>query len=316
MDYWTPYDDRLRSELVTFARTARRTIRSLSGEPPMEAAADWIAQLKRLEERARSSRPQDLKGLREEARRLWRALPQWTETPLTVSHADKRPNEEEAEGNTEEQRITPHPVPIGKHVLPPLPYPYDALEPSIDAQTMRLHHDEHHQSYVDGLNQAEKMMAKARKTGNFDLIKHWEREAAFHGAGHYLHTLFWEIMSPQGGGKPTGALAKQIQRDFGSFDAFKKHFSAAAEKVEGSGWALLIWAPRSHRLEILQAEKHQNLSQQDQIPLLALDVWEHAYYLKYPNKRKAYIDAWWNVVNWPAVDQRYRKARMLLWKPY
>ncbi len=208
------------------------------------------------------------------------------------------------------------PVPIGKHTLPPLPYPYDALEPYIDRETMYLHHNKHHRSYVEGLNQAEKMMAQARKTGDFNLIKHWEREAAFHGAGHYLHTIFWEIMSPKGGGKPTGEILQAIEHYFGDFSSFKKHFSHAAEKVEGSGWAILIWSPRAHHLEILQAEKHQNLSQQDGIPLLVLDVWEHAYYLKYRNRRKEYIDAWWNIVNWPAVNQRYLKARQLRWRPF
>jgi Fe-Mn family superoxide dismutase len=207
-------------------------------------------------------------------------------------------------------------VPIGKHKLPPLPYPYNALEPYIDEQTMRLHHDEHHQSYVNGLNQAEKMMELARQSGNYELIKHWEREAAFNGAGHYLHTIFWETMSPHGGGEPSGPLLKQIEHDFGSFEAFKKHFSMAAEKVEGGGWAILVWSPRSHRLEILQAEKHQNLSQQDVIPLLPLDVWEHAYYLKYPNRRKDYIEAWWNVVFWPQVQHRFKVARQVIWHPY
>lgn len=208
------------------------------------------------------------------------------------------------------------PVPIGQHTLPPLPYPYNALEPYIDEQTMRLHHDKHHRSYVDGLNQAEKKMAEARKNSDFSLIKHWEREAAFHGAGHYLHTIFWNIMSPQGGGKPDGKLARQIDQDFGSFEAFKKHFSQAAEKVEGGGWAILVWSPRSGRLEILQAEKHQNLSQWDVIPLLVLDVWEHAYYLKYQNNRAGYIEAWWNIVNWPHVAERYEQASRLRWTPY
>ncbi|MFC7441006.1 superoxide dismutase [Laceyella putida] len=212
--------------------------------------------------------------------------------------------------------IAYQPVPIGKHQLPPLPYPYDALEPYIDEKTMRIHHDEHHKKYVDDLNTAENMMEHARQTGDFSLIKHWEREAAFNGAGHYLHTLFWESMSPRGGGEPTGALRKQIIQDFGSVEAFKQHFSEAAEKVEGGGWAILVWSPRAQHLEILQAEKHQNLSQQDVIPLLPLDVWEHAYYLKYPNKRKEYIDAWWHVVNWPHVSERFRIARQILWQPY
>lgn len=208
------------------------------------------------------------------------------------------------------------PVPIGAHTLPPLPYPYKALEPHIDEQTMRIHHDKHHQSYVDGLNTAEKKLAEAREKDNFDLIKHWEREAAFNGAGHYLHTIFWNIMSPKGGSMPSGPIAEQIRDNFGSFDAFKRQFAQAAEKVEGGGWAILVWSPRSHRLEILQAEKHQNLSQWDVIPLLVLDVWEHSYYLKYQNKRADYIKAWWNVVNWAHVNERFEQASKLKWEPY
>ncbi|MDT0125620.1 Fe-Mn family superoxide dismutase [Paenibacillus sp. RRE4] len=208
------------------------------------------------------------------------------------------------------------PVPIGGHTLPPLPYAYNALEPHIDELTMRIHHDKHHQSYVDGLNVAEKKLAESRKKNNFELIKHWERELAFNGAGHYLHTIFWTIMNPAGGGKPAGMLAEQIKRDFGSYEAFKNQFTEAANKVEGSGWAMLVWSPRAHRLEILQAEKHQNLSQSDIVPLLPLDVWEHAYYLKHQNERKKYIEDWWNVVYWPAVAERYETARKLLWPPY
>jgi superoxide dismutase, Fe-Mn family len=208
------------------------------------------------------------------------------------------------------------PVPIGGHSLPPLLYAYNALEPYISAEIMRLHHDKHHQSYVDGLNKAEKKMQEARRSGDYDLIKHWEREAAFHGAGHYLHSIFWEVMSPEGGGEPDGELLDQIRTDFGSFDKMKEHFSAAANAVEGGGWAILVWSPRSRRLEILQAEKHQNLSQQDQIPLLVLDVWEHAYYLQYKNERKPYIQNWWNTVQWPEVKRRYETARRVQWHPY
>jgi superoxide dismutase, Fe-Mn family len=208
------------------------------------------------------------------------------------------------------------PVPIGGHTLPPLPYPYNALEPYIDRRIMKLHHDKHHQSYVDGLNKAEKEMEKARRNNDFSLIKHWEREAAFHGAGHYLHTIFWNVMSPQGGGRPKGALSAEINRTFGSFDQFKRHYSEAAKNVEAVGWAILVWAPRSHRLEILQAEKHQNLSQWDVIPLLVLDVWEHSYYLQYENNRGKYVDNWWNVVNWNEVEKRYNEAKKVRWQPY
>lgn len=182
-------------------------------------------------------------------------------------------------------------VPVGGHTLPPLPYAYDALEPHIDAETMRVHHDVlHKKNYVDNLNKAEVSLAKARSSNQFDLVKHWEGELAFNGAGHYLHTIFWNVMSPSGGGKATGPIAAEINSYFGSFDAFKKHFSAAAEKkVQGPGWAMLVWSPRSRHLEILQVEKHQNLSQQDIIPLLVLDVWEHSYYLKYHSDRKKNI---------------------------
>ncbi|MCD9024540.1 Fe-Mn family superoxide dismutase [Cohnella silvisoli] len=219
-------------------------------------------------------------------------------------------------GQQDVNASTVNPVPIGGHKLPPLPYSYKALEPYIDEKTMRIHHDKHHQSYVDGLNTAEKKLEEARRTGDFDLVKHWERELAFNGAGHYLHTLFWDAMSPRGGGKPSGAMLEGINRSFGSYDAFKKQFTEAANKVEGGGWAILVWSPRSHRLEILTAEKHQNLSQWDVVPLLPLDVWEHAYYLKHQNERAAYIRDWWNVVNWPYVTERYAKARTLEWVPY
>lgn len=212
--------------------------------------------------------------------------------------------------------LSQRPVPIGEHVLPPLPYAYDALEPHIDEQTMRLHHDTHHRSYVEGLNKAEQQMERARNENNYELIKHWQREASFNGAGHYLHTIFWNIMSPTGGGKAKGPIAAQINKDFGSFEQFKQHFSNATEKVEGGGWAILVWSPRSHRLGILQAEKHQNLSQWDVVPLLVLDVWEHAYYLNYQADRKKYIQAWWNLVNWSQVNERFSKARMLKWPAY
>lgn len=207
-------------------------------------------------------------------------------------------------------------IPIGKHILPPLPYEYNALEPYISEEIMRLHHDKHHKSYVDGLNKAETMLEEARNKNRYELIKHWEREAAFHGSGHYLHTIFWEVMNPHGGGMPQGELAKQIRNDFRSYDLFKKHFSEAAKKVEGVGWSILVWSPRSHRLEILQAERHQFLTQWDTIPLLVLDVWEHAYYLQYKNNRDQYVDAWWNIVYWRNVEKRFEEAKKLKWKPF
>lgn len=234
----------------------------------------------------------DLKLIEDQARKLY-------EHAFTIQ-----------EGFAERSSMTSHRIKIGQHKLPPLPYPYDALEPYISSEIMKLHHDKHHRSYVEGLNKAEKMMEKARNTGDYSLIKHWEREASFNGSGHYLHTIFWNNMSPEDGGQPKGNLYKQIEMDFESFDQFKKHFSEAANKVEGVGWAILVWSLHSQRLEILQSEKHQNLTQWETIPLLVLDVWEHAYYLQYKNDRNKYIENWWNIVNWKDVSNRFQKAQI------
>ncbi len=194
--------------------------------------------------------------------------------------------------------------------LPPLPYDYNALEPHIDERTVRIHHDLHHAGYVKGFNNAEEKLAAARQAGDFGLVKHWARELAFHGSGHILHTLYWENMGPNGGGQPGGALAEQIARDFGSFETFKKQFTAATNAVEASGWGLLVWNPMfGGKLEVLQTEKHQDLAQWGVVPLLVCDVWEHAYYLKYQNKRPDYVEAWWNVVNWTDVAKRFDAAR-------
>ncbi len=192
-----------------------------------------------------------------------------------------------------------------RYVLPDLPYPYNALEPYMDEETVRIHHDMHHNGYVNGLNNALDKLEEARKRQDFALIKHWERELAFNGAGHMLHTLYWESMSPHGGGQPEGRLAKQIESDFGGFESFVKEFSAAAAAVEGSGWALLVYLPEEGRLAIITVEKHQNLLLPGAVPLLALDVWEHAYYLKYKNKRADFIKNWWNLVNWRGVEYRF-----------
>lgn len=202
------------------------------------------------------------------------------------------------------------PVPAGgKHELPPLPYAFDALEPHLDAQTMQLHHDKHHLGYVNGLNKAEEELAKARQSGDFALIQHWSRQAAFHGGGHWLHSMFWKVMAPAGkggGGEPTGDLLSAINESFGSFDAFKKQLTAAANAVEGSGWGLLHYRTDDRRLIILQAENQQKLSSWGSTPILGVDVWEHAYYLKYQNRRADYVNAWWNVVNWAQVEQNMR----------
>lgn len=191
------------------------------------------------------------------------------------------------------------------HELPALPYAYNALEPHIDEQTMKLHHDIHHAGYVKGLNNAEAKLAEARENEDYSLVKHWERELAFHGAGHFLHCIFWENMGPNGGGAPEGALADAINSKFGSFDKFLAQFNAAGGAVEGSGWVILACNNTTKELEILTAEKHQNLTQWVSTPLLVCDVWEHAYYLKYQNKRAAYLSAFTNVINWDDVSSRF-----------
>lgn len=195
---------------------------------------------------------------------------------------------------------------LTKHELPSLPYAYNALEPHIDAMTMEIHYSKHHKAYIDGLNKAETELAKARASGDFSMIQHWSKQAAFHGGGHFLHSLFWRIMAPAGkggGGEPSGKLADKIKEDFGSFDAFKKQFSAAAGAVEGSGWGLLHYRASDKRLIIGQAENQHKLSSWGAMPIMGIDVWEHAYYLKYQNKRADYIAAWWNVVNWGEVGK-------------
>ena len=191
------------------------------------------------------------------------------------------------------------------HELPPLDYAYNALEPYIDEATMKLHHDIHHLAYVKGLNTAEEKLAAARESKDFALVKHWERELAFHGAGHFLHCIFWKNLSPNGGGRPEGTLLAQLQRDFGSYEGFEAQFKAAATAVEGSGWALLVKNYVANKLEILTAEKHQQLSQWVVEPILTLDVWEHAYYLKYQNRRAEYVENFFKVINWKDVALRF-----------
>jgi superoxide dismutase, Fe-Mn family len=200
---------------------------------------------------------------------------------------------------------------LTEHTLVPLPYAYDALEPFIDKQTMELHHDKHHAAYVQGLTKAEAELAKARAANDFALVQHWSRQAAFHGGGHFLHTLFWSIMAPNGkggGGEPSGMLADKLKEDFGSVETFKQQFSAAAIAVEGSGWAVLHYRQQDKRFIVLQAENQHKFSPWGTTPVLALDVWEHAYYLKYQNKRADYVKAWWNVVNWSAVEAHWKVA--------
>jgi Fe-Mn family superoxide dismutase len=196
---------------------------------------------------------------------------------------------------------------LGEYVLPPLPYAYNALEPHIDEATMKLHHDIHHAGYVKGLNMAIKKVNEAMDSGDFSLIKHWERELAFHGAGHFLHNIFWKNMGPNAG-KRSETLEKYLVKSFGSYDRFIALFKQASVSVEASGWGILAYQPDGDRLMVLQAEKHQNLSQWITMPILVCDVWEHAYYLKYQNKRGDYVNGFLQVVNWEDVSANLENA--------
>ncbi len=193
--------------------------------------------------------------------------------------------------------------------LPELPYDYDALEPYLGEQTMRLHHDKHHQGYVKGLNEAEEKIAEAREAGDFSAVRALSDAQAFNYSGHLFHTIFWNCMSPDGGGEPEGPLAEQIEQDFGGFDAFRSHFVAASNAVQASGWGVLAWQPLGEKLVILQAEKHQNLAQWGAPPLMVLDVWEHAYYLDYQNERPRFTEGFFDVVNWDYVAEQFMASR-------
>lgn len=196
-----------------------------------------------------------------------------------------------------------------KYELPPLPYSYDALEPIISREIMTLHHDKHHAAYVNGANAALERLEKFRK-GEVEIdIKATLRDLTFNLNGHILHSIFWPNMrGPQENNRPGGMIADLINRDFQSFDSFKREFSNAAKTVEGSGWAILGLEPITNQLIVMQVEKH-NLSHIANLKiLLTLDVWEHAYYLDYKNDRAKYVDNWWQVVNWDDVEKKLTKV--------
>jgi superoxide dismutase, Fe-Mn family len=197
--------------------------------------------------------------------------------------------------------------------LPKLPYAYDALEPHIDKETMNIHHTKHHNTYVTNLNNAVEGTEFANKSveelvANLDAVPENIRTAVRNnGGGHANHSLFWEILSPNGGGEPTGELAEAIKTKFGSFEAFKEEFTKAATGRFGSGWAWLV--VNNGELEVTSTPNQDSPLMEGKTPILGLDVWEHAYYLKYQNRRPDYIGAFWNVVNWDEVAKRYNAAK-------
>jgi superoxide dismutase, Fe-Mn family len=200
------------------------------------------------------------------------------------------------------------------HELPPLPYPKDALEPHIDAQTMEIHHGKHHNAYVTNLNKAIAGKPELEKKSIDELISNLKavpediRTAVRNnGGGHWNHSMFWKIMGPQAGGPPTGKLGDDLKSTFGSFDAFKEKLEAAGAGRFGSGWAWLV--VKDGKLEIMSTANQDNPLMEGIKPVLGVDVWEHAYYLKYQNRRPDYLKAWWNVINWNEVNKYYEAAK-------
>ena len=193
--------------------------------------------------------------------------------------------------------------------LPDLPYAYDALEPHISEEIMTLHHDKHHATYVAGANAAlEALEAERNGEANPDRLRALSKNLAFNLGGHTNHSIFWKNMAPNAGGNPTGEIAEAIDRDFGSFEGFKKQFAAVANGLQGSGWAVLGYDHIAGRLIIQKMTDQQGNISVDFTPVLMLDMWEHAFYLQYKNVKADYVEAWWNVVNWDDVNERYAKA--------
>lgn len=196
----------------------------------------------------------------------------------------------------------------GKFAVAALPFAYDALEPVIDAKTVELHYNFHHKPAAAAANKAEEALAKARENGDFSLIKHYEKELAFQLSSHILHTIYWSNLSGKGG-MPKGELAKAISTEFGSYEKFKAHLIAASTAVEAFGWGMLGYHAATKKLMVLQCENHQKLTAWGVQPLLLLDVFEHAYYLKYQNRRAEYLNSLFNIINWDNVAERYDAAR-------
>ena len=206
---------------------------------------------------------------------------------------------------------------MGKYTLPEMPYAYDALEPHIDAQTMEIHHSKHHQKYTDGMNGAlEKLSPELQEKDIEEILSNINQvpddvkgAINFNGGGYDNHKLFWNSMKQNGGGEPTGAIADAINDSFGSFAEFKELFSSKTAPIQGSGWGWLVYNPNSSKVEYKAMSNQTSPRTEGLVPLLGLDVWEHAYYLKYQNKRPDYIAAWWNIINWDEVNDRFSKAK-------
>lgn len=198
---------------------------------------------------------------------------------------------------------------MAEYTLPDLPYDYSALAPHIAPEIMELHHSKHHNTYVQGLNTTLDKLADARDKNDFGAVVGLEKTLAFNLGGHVNHSAFWNNLSPDGGDKPTGDLATAIDADFGSFDKFQAHFTAAATTIQGSGWAILGYDQLGGRLLIHQLYDQQSQLPAGQTPIVLLDMWEHAFYLQYKNVKPDYVTAWWNVVNWADAAERFAAAK-------
>jgi superoxide dismutase, Fe-Mn family len=196
-----------------------------------------------------------------------------------------------------------------QYALPELTYGYDALQPHVSRELLELHHDAHHAAYVKGANDTLAKLDDARRGRRFDYIGQLEKSLAFNVAGHVLHSLLWKNLTPDGKGSPDGELAAALERDFGGFDAFKEELTAAAATVQGSGWGALSWEPLGGRLVVEQVYDHQGNTGNSTVPILVVDMWEHAYYLQYRNKKAAWLEAFWKLVNWNDVADRLAKVR-------
>jgi Fe-Mn family superoxide dismutase len=192
--------------------------------------------------------------------------------------------------------------------LPPLPYEYDALEPHVSRELLELHHDGHHAVYVKGANETLDKLSEAREEKRFDHIGQLEKNLAFNVSGHVLHSLLWKNLAPGGANEPEAGLEAALRRDFGAVDSFKEQLTAAAANVQGSGWGALSWEPLGRRLLVEQVFDHQGNTGNATLPLLVVDMWEHAYYLQYRNKKNAWLDAFWHLVNWSDVAERLGKV--------
>ena len=198
---------------------------------------------------------------------------------------------------------------MSDYTLAELPYDYSALEPHISGAIMELHHDKHHQAYVTGANTAIEKLAEARDKNDFGNINKLQKDLAFNLAGHVNHTVFWHNLSPEGGGAPSGELGAAIDEHFGSFEKFQAHFTASAMGIQGSGWSILAWDSLGEKLIIEQLYDHQSNMATATVPVLLLDMWEHAFYLDYKNVKADYVKAFWNITNWDDVGTRLQAAR-------